>query len=490
MNFKSFLCSIAAAILFLVSCDSDTASLGGSVTPAEDSVTVHSATYYATSRSIEYSDSLLARTSVCYLGRFTDPATETEVKASYLTQINCIEDFVFPDSVYGIGDFRFPAWVDQELEGQKPYSANLVLYYTNLFGDSANVMNIEVYPLTKDIDVEKKYYADVDPSEFYDATSEPLASVMVCPTDFTESDSIRQLKTYYKNISIELPDSYAKDLLEKYFSANGKEYFKNVSSFMKNVCKGFYIRCTRGDGTIVYVERTDLDIHFKYLEKSVSGNADSLLSVVSNFSGNSEVLQFSKFEDTGIDRLNAETNCTYLRTPYGLLTEVTLPVDEMTEDGSTINSASISFTRINNESQHPYMFNAPKYILMLRKSEAKEFFEGSSKVDSKTSYAASYSKTYNQYSFSNIARLIKISTEERESWLKEKGMKNDAAGHAAYAAAYPDWNKVLLVPATSIKDANSSVVGYNLDLGMKSAKLVGGPDGDKIIIKAIHSTLF
>ena len=488
MNLKSILCSLSAAMLLLVSCDSDTASLGGSLTPSEDSVAVRAGLYYATTRSIDYNDSLLARTSVCYLGRFTDPATNTVVQAGYLTQVNCIEDFLLPDSVYGLDKFHFPEWVDSKTKGEAPFSANLSIYYKQLFGDSTNVLNLEVYALDKAIDVEKKYYADVDPVEFYDETAKPLANVMICPTDFSESDSIRQLKNYYKRISVNLPESFAREILEKYYSENGKEYFKDVTSFMKNVCKGFYIRCTRGDGTIIYAERTDLDLHFKYLEKSASGKADSLLSVVTNFSGNSEVMQFSHFENTGLAALKAESNCTYLRTPYGLLTESTLPIDKMTEDGSTLNSASISFTRINNDSQHPYMFTTPKYILMLRKSEAVKFFEGASKADNKTSYAASYSSTYNQYTFNNIARLIEISLDERTEWLEKKGMKDDAAGHAAYAAAFPDWDKVILVPATSVKDANNSVIGYSLDLGMKSTRLVGGPDGESITIKTIHSS--
>jgi hypothetical protein len=57
---------------------------------------------------------------------------------------------------------------------------------------------------------------------------------------------------------------------------------------------------------------------------------------------------------------------------------------------------------------------------------------------------------------------------------------------ADYEAAHPDWNKVLLVPVTTIQDSNKNIVSIRHDLSLNSTRLVGGDD--KIEIKVISSS--
>lgn len=486
MNIKTAVYGIVAA-LFLISCDDNTSSLGANLIPSEDLVNVNSDTYYATSRSIAAGDSLLARTSTSFLGRFTDPETGVSIEAGYVTQVNCVEDFEFPDSVYGLEQFHFSKEFDRKMEGVYKWKADLRLYFTRFFGDSTSCFTVEVYPLNKVIDPYKHYYADFDPKELYDASQEPLATVTVSPTDFNVSDSLRDTKTYYPNIYIKLPDTVAENILRKYYSEGGKKYFSSAPQFIENVCKGFYIRCVQGDGTIMYIDKTDLEINFKYAAKSATGKADSLASAVSDFCGSSEVMQINSISNTGLDALINDNTGTWIKTPFGVLTEVTLPIDEMTEDQSTINSAKISFYKKNSETVPYYRFSTPSVILMLRKQQLAQFFEGNSNTDNIESFAASFNGTYNQYSFTNIARLIMTCRDERDEWLKAHSMQADAAGKAAYAAARPDWNKVVLVPATPQADANKTVLGYSLDMNMGSVRLQGGP-GSQIAIKAIRTS--
>ncbi len=478
-----------AAFLFFISCDSDTSSLGGSITPPEDKINIESNLFYAESSSVKANDSLLARTSQCYLGRFTDPETGSILETDFLTQFNCIENFEFPDSVYGLDIFTFPDWVHDKLAGTPPFKAELRLFFTSLFGDNSNSLKIEVYPLNKVIDETTKYYTDFDPTNYYDQNIEPIASVMVSPIDYTVSDSIRQLKNYYNNICISLPDSIAENIIKKYYiDPKGKANFANALEFINNVCKGFYLKCVQGDGTVLYIDRSELDINFKYFEIGSSGNADSLISAIAQFSGNSEVMQINRFINNGLEPLIADSTCTYLKTPYGILTEVTLPIDDIIQPGKILNLASISFNRINTYST-TYEFKIPKTILMLRKSETLNFFEKNISLNNITSYFTSFTSEYNQYTFSNISRLIRTCAEEREQWLIDKGLSNDTIGHAAYAASNPDWDKVILVPVLTTKDANDNIVNFSLDLRLGSVKLQGGKQGEKIVIKTIYSTL-
>lgn len=487
MNIKALAGSFIA-VLFLISCDADTSSLGISLVPDEDIIKIDTVTFSATTKSILTEDSLLDRTTTCYLGRYTNPRNGSFLMADYITQLNCVDNFELPDSVYGIGGFRFPEWVDDEMQGVKPYKADLRLYYSSFFGDPKNALKVEVYPLDLVIDGNKRYYADLNPADFYDETAAPIVSVMISPVDYNRSDSIRQLKNYYKNITISLPDSFAKKMLEKYYEPNGKMNFANQSSFMKNVCKGFYIKCVQGDGTVMAIDKTVLDLNFKFLEVSSSGNADSLLSVVAEFSGNNEVMQLNKFSDTGRDALLADSASTYLKTPFGLLTEISLPVDEMKmEAGTVINSASIKFSRLN-EDYVEYSPNAPKMIMLAKKSELHDFFEKNSVVDNEITYVTSLNSVFNTYSFSNISRLIEYCYSERAEWLKANGYdESDILGKQAYENAFPDWNKAVIVPIKSKKDSNSSIVGYTLDSSISCVKLIGGPKGDKISIKVIKT---
>ena len=82
------------AVLFMISCDSDTATLGDSVTPSYEIVQISSDTCYATSRSIAVTDPLLIKTTVCTLGRYTDPLTS----ASFTSAISSESLILHPES--------------------------------------------------------------------------------------------------------------------------------------------------------------------------------------------------------------------------------------------------------------------------------------------------------------------------------------------------------------------------------------------------------
>ena len=483
MNIKTLACTLLA-VLFLISCDSNTSTLGGSITPESDEVRVESDSSFAVSRSIQAPDSILLRSTLSCIGKYTDPLTGAILEADYLTQLNCVEDFSFPDSVYGVADFDFPDWFDKEMKNEKPYYAELNLYFQKIYGDSTNSLKLEVYPLDQIIDPEERYYANVDPTDFYDENSAPIASVMISPIDYAVSDSLLQSDKYYHHISIGLPDSFAKELLEKYFSPNGKEYFSDAMSFMENVCKGFYIKCTQGDGTLIYVDKTVLDINFKYLEPG-----DSVVSsVIAEFSGNNEVMQINSFKNFNQDALLDDNSCTYIRTPFGVLTEIELPVDDMKKGGGVmLNSASLSFYKVNLKQPY-YTTGTPSRLILIREGEMQKFFNRNNTVDNVTSYATTFNSKYNSYTFSNIAKLIELCYSERESWIESNGYNMDADGLTAYEAEFPDWNKVVLVPVKPKVDSNNSIVGYILDINVNQVKLLGGENGDRIKIKTIYTS--
>lgn len=486
MNIKALAVS-CLSVLFLISCDSDTSGLGGSLVPGGDNISVRADSCFATSRTIQAPDSLLAKTTLCNIGQYTDPMYGSVFHSDYLTQVNCVENYALPDSVYGIGSFNFPDWFKTDMEGVEPYYANLRLYYSGFFGDSTNTITVDVYPLDKEIDVNRRYYPNVDASEFFDETAAPIGSLTLSAWNILDSDSMRnEAANYYPSAVIRLPQSIAFNILNSYYSESGREYFKDASAFMKNLCKGFYLRCSHGDGTVIYVDKTVLEVNFKCIDPE---NPDKVTSLMAEFSGNNEVMQMNSMKWTGLDSQLAENNCTWIRSPFGLLTEITLPIDEMKSDnGVILNSAQLSLSSIVTPSQR-FKPTTPPRLALMRKDMAADFFEDNKSVDGVESFNASYVSKTGNYTYSNIAPLIEAAYSQRAEWLEEHGMQNNAAGRAAYAAARPDWDKVLLIPVKPKYDANSSIIGYILDLGMHQVKLLGGPAGAKIKIKTICSNL-
>ena len=190
-----------------------------------------------------------------------------------------------------------------------------------------------------------------------------------------------------------------------------------------------------------------------------------------------EVLQTSYVvnDRAALEQLVEDNSCTYLKSPAGIFTEVTLPVDEITQSHATdsLLSVSIDFTRENsNAAISEFPISKPSNILMVHKDSLYSFFENKTMYDYKTSFMASLDKT-NNYSFSNIGNLITLMAQQ-----KAEGLKSDPN----WVANHPNWNKVVLVPISLITQTSTSyyygttstVTGLQHQLGLSSTKLVGG----------------
>ena len=214
---------------------------------------------------------------------------------------------------------------------------------------------------------------------------------------------------------------------------------------------------------LLYIDDMQLKLNYKYLIESSSGEVDSLINGSSIFAATKEVIQANRFQNS--DRLKeiaAETNCTYLKTPAGIFTEVTLPIEEIAEVHlrDTLNAATINFTRYNEKSESKYPMSTPNYLLMVRKKDMHNFFEKNKLSDNETSFLAQFvsSGEYaNTYSFNNIAPLITYCMNEKKQGKADK-----------------DWDKVVLIPVQVAMDSNDNITSISSNLSMESACLVGG----------------
>lgn len=445
----------------LYSCDDETTGIGQFVADADmipakaDSYTIETESYLL--------DSVYSRSSTAYLGKFTDKDYGT-FSSDFLVQINCPENFIRPDRI-------------EEIK-----TAKLGLYYTSYFGDSLASIRVQIDPLTKAIkdDGTNKalYYSNLDPTEYYDKNATPLAIKDYSAYDRTIPDSVRNEDGYYPNVAIDLGDGFCKNFLEKYNyteTVNGKTihpYFKDSESFINNVLKGFYVHTISGEGSILYISDIYLHLTIAYWTKT-SEDKDTLVHTVVPMSSTKEVFMSTRFKNSGMKELVSDPKCTYLKTPAGLCTEVTLPIEEMYQahKNDTLNSISVSFQKLKDQSNNPFKMGTPSNLLMVRKGEMKDFFENNKVYDNKTTFIATYSSTTNSYDFSKLNRLISYIFSEIRPEI-EKG----EAEWNKWKSEHQDYNKLLLVPVTTESDSQGNIIGVENDLNVNSAMLMGGKD--------------
>lgn len=464
----------------LYSCDDTTTGIGDFVADT-DEITASAQTFEATTKTLKYTDlnpnGVFSRTSNAYLGKFTDSDFGTYT-TDFITQINCTEDFEFPETMQDI------------------VSTTLELSYSSFFGDSLAPMRVRVDMLNREIDDDGEdlglYYTSYNPEDFYNKNEEALAEQDYAVRDNSwtdeEIDSIKSANGYYPPLVIDL-DKARKAKGEETFSAflkrkynEDKKNFKDSYSFIHNVLPGFYVHNTSGEGSILYIGAIWLRMKVSYLIESSSGKVDSLVYTSIPFAATNEVYMSTRLSNSGdnLEKLAAETHNTYLKTPAGLCTEVKLPLKEMYEalGNDTLNSVSMSFTKYKNISENsannPYKMGTPKNLLLIRKSEVNDFFEQKQNYDSKTSFLGTYSSTTNSYSFSQVNRLI-------------SQIFSDMRTKEEPAEGWDEYNTLVLIPVKTETDSQGNTIGLSHDLEVNSAKLVGGEDGEKIKMEVIYT---
>lgn len=480
-----FLAAIGLAAT-LYSCDDTTTGVGEFVADA-DEITASAQTFEATTKTLKYTDlnpnGVFSRTSSAYLGKFTDPDFGTYT-TDFITQINCTEDFEFPETT------------------QKIVATTLELSYASFFGDSLAPMKVRVDVLKEAIDDTGEnlglYYTSYNPEDFYNATGLPLAEQEYAVRDNSwtdaEIDSIKSANGYYPPLVINLDKkatwnigneqkngTFSEYLLAKY--KEDKNNFKDAYSFIHNVLPGFYVHNTSGEGSILYIGDIWLRMKVSYYITGSEGQ-DSLVYTSIPFAATNEVFMSTRLNNSedALDKLAEEKTHTYLKTPAGLCTEVKLPLQEMYDalGTDTLNSVSMAFTKYKNASDNsassPYKMGTPQNLLLIRKNEVKDFFEQRKNYDSKTTFLGTYSSTTNSYSFSQVNRLIsQIFSDMRTKEEPTEG--------------WDEYNTMVLIPVKTETDSQGNTIGLSHDLEVNSAKLIGGEgeEGKKIKMEVIYT---
>lgn len=476
MKILRLLTVLVIAALTFAACDDTTEGIGGSITNKIDNINISNSAFNVTTKSI-VADSVLSRNNTGLIGKMKDPQTGNYVKGDYMTQLSVLPTFSVDTLDY----------IKQANNGSiEADSCYLLVSYNASYGDTIAPMKVTAYEMTKPMEENKEYYSNYDAFEkgWVSENNQHWSSNY----NLSNTSDVKNFKIYlnkeykkdgktYKNYG-----SYILQTYEKH-----PEYFKTNFKFLHNVCPGFYIKNVGGTGNMAKIWNTEL-IFYWTRHKTINKDSTAVSIGYNRFDGTEEVLQLNKIEnDTeNLKKLASkdQEKCTYLKSPAGIFTEVTLPIEDIMRghEKDTLNTATISFPRLNNDNEdNPYNFATPSTILMVQKDSLQSFFEKSKLADSRTSYTASYSSTgsyKNAYTFQNIANLV-------SAMYKNKGKGEN-------------WNKVVLVPVnviTTTQGYTTVISKINHDMSLASTRLKrgvittdsNGKETSPIQIKVIYS---
>lgn len=454
MKILRLLTVLVIAALTFAACDDTTEGIGGSITNKIDNINISNSAFNVTTKSI-VADSVLSRNNTGLIGKMKDPETGNYVKGDYMTQLSVLPTF-------SVDTLDIKKANNGSIEADSCY---LLVSYNASYGYTIAPMKVTAYEMTEPMRENQEYYSNYD--AFKNGWVNENNPHWSSNYNLSNTSDVKNFKIYlnkeYKKDG-KTYKNYGSYIMQTY--AEHPEYFKTNFKFLHNVCPGFYIKNVGGTGNMAKIWNTEL-IFYWTRHKTINKDSTAVSIGYNRFDGTEEVLQLNKIEnDTeNLKKLASkdQEKCTYLKSPAGIFTEVTLPIEDIMKghEKDTLNTATISFPRLNNvDEDNPYNFATPSTILMVQKDSLQSFFEKSKLADSRTSYTASYSSTgtyKNAYTFQNIANLV-------SAMYKNKGKSKN-------------WDKVVLVPVSIItvtQGYTTVITKINHDMALASTRLKRG----------------
>lgn len=399
---KSKLLLLSMVALAIVSCNDDLKMIGSTIQPDSDRMTVYADSFMLTAKTIEI-DSIYARSTAGYLGNFYEPLFGS-LKSDYMSQFYCPDNFKFKEEPNdGVID-----------------SVEFQLAYVQSLGDTLTPMHAQVFQITKDLP--KNFYTNINPREYCDK-SILLGEKTYTAFDESLSDAIKKEIAEGKRPQyVRIPFSQA--FGQNFYNATIKtpEHFKTQETFNKYF-KGVFVTTNQGQGNILYVLETSINFFYKFTvnEKNKDGKDTTYIKKTSEkFAVTPEVLQLNQFKNGDLeDLLKPNDRLSYLKTPAGVFTQVTIPLAKMAEkiEDRILNNMEFSVKILPQDSwEYSLTLRTSKNVLLVPKDSMQTFFKERKINDNMTSFLAEYKNQ--SYNFGNIVNLlrnqIKIAKEKNE----------------------------------------------------------------------------
>lgn len=471
---------VALTAMAIYSCDDNTEAIGQTLTQESDKLNITTEAFEVKTRTV-VADSVFTLSNNCYLGNVRDPETQTDVKSEFATQYHLLENIKFPADSIIVSRYDGKAAAD---------SCVLTIYLSNPFNskDSLFAMKMKVHELKVTMEEGFKYYSNYNPLQLGMVREDGLSlnkmftyrKIVYDNESYNMGTIAIPLKESYTGTDGTQYNNYGTYIMRQYLEH--PEYFRNSYAFSHYVCPGFFFQITDGYGFHAKVSHIGLSIYYR--SKNNSGEEIASLYVAA---GTKEVLQATLVTNNkeALANLAKESTHTYLKTPAGLFTEVTLPVKAIktAHPNDSLIASTVSFLRLNDKSDNERMFGIPKQLLMIPADSLSSFFENNQVPDNRLTYYTTFNYVGSTYSNKNAYTFNNISTLITALWnIRENGVATDSD----WEAKHPNWDKVLLVPIV-YNSSSSTCVEH--DMTLTSTRLVGGYDNpnDPIKINIVYA---
>jgi len=537
---------IALLAITFFGCDDNTAGLGLGMFPGSDqNINGKLTTFDVTTESV-HAGKIYAMSNIGYVGKFTDETFGT-YQAGFLAELNCPKGTTFPgifnydkntafdnknkptQTMVGEGgnakdkeDITFVRDENNKIIGNI-HTIELYLWYDSYFGDSLTASRLSVYELgdaEKELNENNAYYTDINPEEFY-TPQNLLGTKAYTAVDLSVKDSIRNLSTYVPSVHVSFKDDAAirigKEIIQHAYKAGTN--FDNKA--FREAFKGIYVKSDYGDGTILYINQIQMNVVYKsYAIDTIKGtilpktvvkdgeSPDSTYYGYRMFTSTREVIQANqlKNDNTAIQDCIKKDGWTYLKSPAGIFTQITLPINKIADQlqGDTLNAVKLGIPIYNETNDRKFGMSIPKSVLLIRNKYKDSFFKNNQLSDGITSSLFDYSSSTSsltQYTFNNITQMINNCLADKEAAerdIREKGFTKvsltDPEGNVYEENVdniekweeLIEWDKFVLIPVLVTKDASSNsyysssnVISIQHDLKPGYARLKGGSKGSQ-----------
>ncbi len=267
MKVRHYLEILCAAFLAFLGCEGNVNALNIELLTESDSLAIR--TSIETMIHSNAVDSVLSQTNIGYVGKYSDPNLGY-YESSFLAELNSANDFSLPEA------YKETEWDNDGnptkatgiIAGDSVVSVQLVVHYNHWFGDSLNACRMSIYELDKALD--RRPY-NINPEEYYNKfdSGSLLGRKAYSAYDASIPDSLRIVSgtcgcsPYSPHISFPLDKkTFGENRILKAYREH-PEYFKD-DALTEQIFKGIYVKTDYGEGTILYVNKIDLEMQFCY----------------------------------------------------------------------------------------------------------------------------------------------------------------------------------------------------------------------------------
>lgn len=396
---------VFALSIGISSCGDENSMIGSSIVDTDLEIVVDSSFQKMVTAESIPNDSVVGRTITQLIGRISIPGYG-KLETDFLTQ------FMSASTFDTVGVNRLDS---------------LVLYLSynteSFTGDSLAPMQLSVYPLEKQL--KSPVYSSIDPAEYYNAQSAPIALKSYNASFLGLPDSLVELG--YKTIRVKLPDAMAEQLFEKY--KTDPLVFSSPSRFTQYF-PGFYVKTSYGSGCVVNVQNSVMNLH--YTKTTVINDKDStyastqtLMAVTPEISTGNHI----RLEIDPTLQSNIDAGRVYLQAPAGLNVLLHFPTREIVRSfeesvgagGSTIQgliNSLILEVPLKELPKSNYKLEPPQFLLFVRKSELQSFFEKKELADNVRSFYAEYNSDTRKYSFTGLRTFLNDVIEKKRQGIE------------------------------------------------------------------------